>query len=208
MISLVVLAAGQSTRFPGNKLLFQYRGECIVHRVARVALASKADEIVVVTGHQSKLIKQALADLSSTPKLRFVFNRNYTKGMSSSVRAGVSSISPVARAVIFLPADVALPNPGPINALIDFFTEDRPKIAVVSHRGRRGHPILFRCDLLSEVAAIREEDQGLKALVKKYSGEVRDVPVSERSVLTDIDTRGDLERDFTAPWEPSDRSLS
>ena len=119
--------------------------------------------------------------------------------MSSSVGAGVSRISPVAQAVIFLPADVALPNPGPINALVDFFTEDRPKIAVVSHRGMRGHPILFRRDLFSEVAAMSEEDQGLKALVKKYSDEVRDVPVPERSVLTDIDTRSDLERDFTAP---------
>ncbi len=198
MISLVVLAAGQSTRFPGNKLLFQYRGEPIVHRAARVALASKADEIVVVTGHQSTLIKQALTDLSMSPKLRFVLNPHYTNGMSSSVRVGVSNVSPEAQAAIFLPADVALDNPRPIDALVDSFLQGWPRIAVVNHEGRRGHPILFRRDLFSEVAAITEEDRGLKVLVKKYGGEVRDVPVSERAVLIDIDTPGDLNRDFAA----------
>ncbi|MDH5363161.1 MAG: nucleotidyltransferase family protein [Aigarchaeota archaeon] len=198
MISLVVLAAGQSTRFPGNKLLFQYRGEPIIRRLVRIALASKADEIVVVTGHQSRLIRQALTDLSMSPKLKFVLNPHYTKGMSSSVRAGVSNVNPEAQAAVFLPADVALDNPRPIDALVDSFYEGRPRIAVVNHEGRRGHPILFRRDLFSEVAAITEQDRGLKALVKKYSGEVRDVPVSERSVLTDIDTPGDLDRDFAA----------
>jgi len=193
MMSLVVLAAGESTRFPENKLLFRLRGEAIVHRVTRIALASKADEVIVVTGHQSRLIKQALADLSSSRRLRFVFNRYYRQGMSSSVRAGVVSVNPSVQAAMFLPADVALENPGAINALVDSFSEGKPKIAVVSHGGRRGHPILFHRDLFLEVARVREEDQGLKALMKKYSNEVRDVPVAERSILTDIDTLDDLD---------------
>lgn len=200
MISLVVLAAGKSTRFPGNKLLFRHRGEAIVHRITTIALASKVDEVVVVTGYQSRLIRQALADLSSSRRLRFAFNRQYRQGMSSSVRAGVAAVTREAEAAMFLPADVALKSPGPIDALVDFFSESRPRIAVVNHGGRRGHPILFRRDLFSQVAAIREESQGLKALVRKYSGEVRDVPVAEQTVLMDIDTTGDLDRGF-----PTDR---
>lgn len=194
MISLVVLAAGTSTRFPGNKLLFQHQGEAIVHRITRIALTSKADEVIIVTGRQSRLIKKALADMSSSPRLRFVYNKQYRRGMSSSVRAGVASVSPAAEAAMFLPADVALENPRPINALIDFFPKEKPRVAVVSHGGKRGHPILFRGDLFSEVAHIREENQGLKALVTKYSGEVRDVPVAEASVLRDIDTPADLDK--------------
>jgi len=197
MISLVLLAAGKSTRFPGNKLLHQYRGEAIVHRIARIALASKADEVVVVTGHQSRLIKQALEDLSSSHRLRFVFNRSYGHGMSSSVRAGVAAVSSSAEAAMFLPADVALGNPRAINALVDCFSECKPRIAVVSYGGRRGHPILFRRDMFSEVKHIREENQGLKALVRRYSGEVRDVQVAEGAVLTDIDTPGDLDQGFS-----------
>jgi len=197
MISLVLLAAGKSTRFPENKLLFRYQGEALVHRVVRDALASKVYEVVVVTGHQSRLIKQALEDLSSSPRLRFVFNRGYGHGMSSSVRVGVAAVSDSAEAAMFLPADVVLENPRAINALVDYFSECRPRIAVVSYGGRRGHPILFRRDMFSEVRRIREENQGLKALVRRYSGEIRDVQVAERAVLTDIDTPGDLAQGFS-----------
>ena len=51
MISIVVLAAGESTRFDGNKLLERVDGSTLIEKVVRSALSSMADEVVVVLGY-------------------------------------------------------------------------------------------------------------------------------------------------------------
>ena len=57
----IVLAAGRSTRMGGpNKLLAELDGKKLARIVAEQALASKASEVIVVTGHQADLVEQAL----------------------------------------------------------------------------------------------------------------------------------------------------
>ena len=61
-VAAIVLAAGRSTRMGGpNKLLAELNGKKLVRIVAEQALASKATEVIVVTGHQAELVEQALA---------------------------------------------------------------------------------------------------------------------------------------------------
>jgi len=66
-----------------NKLLRTRRQE-LVRIVAEQALASKASEVIVVTGHQAELIEQALAGL----KVKFVRNPDFAGGLASSVKSG------------------------------------------------------------------------------------------------------------------------
>ena len=44
MISLIVLAAGKSTRMKENKLLLKVNGDTLIEHVVKVAKASNADE--------------------------------------------------------------------------------------------------------------------------------------------------------------------
>ena len=54
----VVLAAGSSTRMGGrNKLLEPVDGAPMVATVVRAALASRADEVVVVTGEDRERVR-------------------------------------------------------------------------------------------------------------------------------------------------------
>ena len=58
-VSAIVLAAGRSTRMGGpNKLLAELNGNKLVRIVVEQALASKATEVIVVTGHQAELVEQ------------------------------------------------------------------------------------------------------------------------------------------------------
>ena len=51
-VAAIILAAGQSRRMGGpNKLLARFDGEPLVRQIAERALASKADPVIVVTGH-------------------------------------------------------------------------------------------------------------------------------------------------------------
>ena len=54
-VAAIILAAGRSTRMGGpNKLLAELGGKPLVRIVTEQALASKAQGVIVVTGHQAE----------------------------------------------------------------------------------------------------------------------------------------------------------
>ncbi len=64
MLSLIILAAGKSTRMAGmNKLLTKIDGKPMIRGVVETALSSKADQVIVVLGWEAEKIREALADL-------------------------------------------------------------------------------------------------------------------------------------------------
>jgi molybdenum cofactor cytidylyltransferase len=75
MISLIVLAAGKSTRMKQNKLLLNINGEAMIQRVVKSARTSNTDELVVVLGYEAEKIKEQLSEIDC----KFVTNENYVK---------------------------------------------------------------------------------------------------------------------------------
>jgi molybdenum cofactor cytidylyltransferase len=63
------------------------------------------------------------------------------------------------------------------------------RIAAPVYDGRRGHPVAFAWDLLSELAAL-DGDEGARALLKRHG--VHQVPCTDPGVLRDVDTVDDL----------------
>jgi molybdenum cofactor cytidylyltransferase len=190
LISLVILAAGMSTRFGRNKLLEKVDGISIIERVVKSAVSSKVDEVVVVLGYEAPKIEKALKNF----KCRFVFNEDFEKGQSSSVKVGVRAVMGYADAVMILPGDMALITPKSINMVIEEYNRSRSLIVVASYQGRPGHPILFDRALFDEIMKINEETMGLKAVVNKYKDLVKKVEVKSDEVLIDIDSEEDLKR--------------
>lgn len=200
-VSLVILAAGKSERFGRNKMLEPVDSKPLIQRVVENALRSKVAAVVVVTGYDAEKIEAALRSYAD-PRLRLVYNENYEEGQSSSVRRGVSEVVDESDAVMILPGDVAFISAGDIDALIDEYANAKAKIVVASHKGRRGHPILFSRELFDEVLAIREETRGLKEVVRKHYNEVRTVERGSQ-VLADVDTPEDL-REYTVKFRNTD----
>lgn len=76
MIVAIVLAAGLSRRFPGNKLLYTWEGKPVIRWTVENILNSKyVDKIVVVLGHDRERIHDALKDLGDN--VEFTYNTNY-----------------------------------------------------------------------------------------------------------------------------------
>jgi len=190
MISLIILAAGLSIRFPGNKLLSKIGGKPVIRRVVEQAIQSRADEVVVVLGYDSERVKEALKGLECT----FVYNESYLEGQSTSVRKGVASVSNHAEAVLILPGDVALISSKIIDTVIEEYRRTDGLILVASYKGHAGHPILISHTLFGEIEGINEETMGLKALVDRHRSSVKKVETGSRSVLIDIDTPEDFSK--------------
>ncbi len=192
MISLIVLAAGKSTRMKENKLLLKLNGDTLIEHVVKVAKGSNADEVVVVLGYEAMKIKEQLAKIGC----KLAINENYMKGQSESVKVGLSAISSNAEAVMILPADVALIEPESINRVVEEYMRSKNRIVIASHQQQSGHPILLDRTLFPEVSRIDEDTQGLKAVINRHRAEINYVEVDTENVLTDIDTREEFDKHF------------
>jgi len=189
MLSMIVLAAGKSVRMHGkNKLLAKVDGTEMIRRVVQAALESKVDEVIVVLGGEADKVQKVLIDLPC----RLVVNKKYEDGQSSSVKVGLGEVSPMTRAVLVLPGDVAMIDFRSINVVIEEYEREKRSIVIAAHKGQAGHPILFDKHLFSEIEQIDEQTFGLKAVVKRHEAEVYLVETGSSNALKDIDTPEDL----------------
>jgi molybdenum cofactor cytidylyltransferase len=188
-ISIIVLAAGLSTRFGRNKLLEPIGSSTMIEHVVSESLRSKASQVIVVCGHDASKIKRQLKDY----KCEFVFNEDFAKGQSFSVRKGLSKVKKPADAVVVLPGDVALVDHTMIDAVIDEYATCYSPIVTAGYHGSSGHPILFDRNLFGELQNINEETRGLKSVVARHRSQLRLVETSLAALL-DVDKQEDMIR--------------
>jgi molybdenum cofactor cytidylyltransferase len=189
-VAAVVLAAGRSTRMGGpNKLLAEIDGKKLVRTVAEQALASKATEVIVVTGHQADLVEQALAGLN----VKFVRNPDFAGGLASSVKAGIAAVAANADGALICLGDMPLMSAQLIDRLIEAFEPDRGHLITVPvSDGRRGNPVLWSRRFFRELMTL-DGDVGARHLIAKHAEAVAEVPVEGDSAFLDIDTPQALE---------------
>ncbi|AFK51275.1 Nucleotidyl transferase [Thermogladius calderae 1633] len=204
MYVALITAAGESTRFPGNKLLYRYSGDPLIVRSVRSALDSRVEKVVVVVGYMREAVAELLKDyFSSTSRVEVVENPFYKEGMSRSIKAGLEYALRKygsLRAVLVSPGDAAW-IPGVVyDILVDKHEEFGWKIVVPTHLKRRGHPILFSSHMIPFLMSIDEETRGLKRVVRDFWFDVREVELPYPSVLLDLDTITDLNRVKEQAW--------
>jgi molybdenum cofactor cytidylyltransferase len=189
-VAAVVLAAGRSTRMGGpNKLLEQLGGKPLVRIVVEQALASKAQGVIVVTGHQAGQVEKALAGL----KVVFVRNPDFAEGLASSVKAGIAAVPAAADGAVVCLGDMPLIDAHLIDRLIEAFAPDRGNlIAVPVSDGRRGNPVLWSRRFFNELMTL-DGDIGARHLIARHGEAVAEVAVEGQSAFLDIDTPQALE---------------
>jgi molybdenum cofactor cytidylyltransferase len=183
-IAALVLAAGQSRRMGGvHKLLEPLGGKPLVRRAAEAALASKADKVVVVTGHRGEDVRAALQGL----EVEFVDNPDFAEGLSTSLRAGVAALGATTAGVVVCLGDMPDVGPELIDRLIAAFDPAAGRlIAVSAHEGKRGNPVLFAMRFRDELMAV-QGDVGARHLIGAHEEAVVEVEAG-KAALVDVDT--------------------
>lgn len=192
-IAAIILAAGQSRRMGDiNKLTAMVGNKPMVAHVADAALSSKIDEIILVTGHQEQ---DVLAALGGRPMMH-VNNPQFDEGLSRSVRTGIEAaaqLTPPVDAALILLGDMPMVDADLINQLIAAHNHDEDSyICVPTVNGKRGNPVLWDAAFFPELQVL-EGDVGAKHLIVENADLVREVAVTGRAALTDIDTPQMLE---------------
>ncbi len=188
-IYYVLLAAGLSSRFGGNKLLADFCGRPLVRASAEVGLAAGLP-LAVVTGNDREAVLRALEGL----EFYEVENRDYRRGLSTSIRAAISSLEEGADALEFSPADMPLIPPAVPRLLAEVREDSSAPLVAPRHRGVRGHPVLLGRELYGEALSSVSGDRGLSEFLEARRRLLLEVDVDSPGVLLDVDTPEDLER--------------
>jgi molybdenum cofactor cytidylyltransferase len=189
-VAAIILAAGRSTRMGGpNKLLAELEGKPLVRIVTEQALASKAQGVIVVTGHQHAEVQNALRGL----KVTFAHNPDFAEGLAGSVKAGIVAVPANADGAVICLGDMPLIDAHLIDRLIEAFAPDRGNLIVVPvSDSRRGNPVLWSRRFFNELMTL-DGDIGARHLIEKHREAVAEVPVDGHRAFLDIDTPQALE---------------
>jgi molybdenum cofactor cytidylyltransferase len=184
-VAAVVLAAGRSTRMGGpNKLLAHIGGRPLVRIAAEEAIASGANPVIVVAGHQHAEIEKALGGLA----VRIVHNPEFANGLATSLKAGISALPPEVDAAIVCLGDMPCVDAPLMRQLIAGFAPERGALVVLpTFEGKRGNPVLWSRCFFPDLLAV-EGDIGARHLISRYGEAVAEVPVGDKRALLDVDT--------------------
>jgi molybdenum cofactor cytidylyltransferase len=184
-ITAILLAAGRSTRMKGpNKLLLPLAGRPLVVHAARALAQSRADSIVVVTGHDRAGIEAALAD----EHVSFIHNTQHETGMASSLKAGLGLVPADADGILVCLGDMPAVSSTDIDSILDAFDPASGRSIVVPvFAGKRGNPVLLARQFFTQVMACTG-DTGARQVLADNADAVFEVEMPTASVLADADT--------------------
>ena len=115
MIKAILLAAGQSKRLKSeNKLIKLYKKKPLINHSLNALHKSKVNKIIIVLGHQHKEVKKII---KKNKKNIFIYNKNFKKGMSSSIKVGLKKVFRNDKGFIIVQSDMPFIKTSDINKI-------------------------------------------------------------------------------------------
>jgi len=185
-LHVVVLAAGQASRYGSPKLLVEVGGIPMIVRAARTAMAVAGREAVtVVLGADAAQI----GDLLRPESVAMVVNPDFGEGIASSIRIGVAQLPAATSAAMILLADQVAVTGDDLLQLVAHWQRQPGRIVAARYGGTTGAPAIFPADLFPELARLTG-DRGARTLLSAHADRV--VAVAMPSAAIDVDTPADV----------------
>lgn len=182
MIHLVLLAAGSSRRFGGNKLLWEVDGQPMLLRAANRLIEASAlldADVVIVTREGTHL-----ALLEGLPA-RILLNPDCELGIGTSIRCAVRALNDGAPAAFFVADQPYLR----VETIVRFLKNwlDSPKgLGCISHNGEARNPAVFSTRYFPELEQLNG-DRGGKCVLLRHSEDCFWEEIGDPSELEDVD---------------------
>ncbi|MFI5199779.1 MAG: NTP transferase domain-containing protein, partial [Candidatus Limnocylindrales bacterium] len=174
------------SRFGGGQMRARLGGRPVLQHVLDELAGAGLTDIIVVLGDDAPELESAIEWRSE----RRIRNPDPGRGLSSSVRIGLSAVAPGAEAALVVLGDQPLLDPHVLQALLDSPSDPaRPIVVPVYAHDRGRNPVLLRPGAWALGAAL-DGDQGFGPLIRAHPELVVEVPVAGRN--PDVDTPGDL----------------
>jgi molybdenum cofactor cytidylyltransferase len=192
MIGAIVLAAGSSRRFGGDKRKAALpNGKIVIQQSVEVALTC-FDQVTLALRYGDNALAEELTTLIKDPKLNIFQAPDSALGMGHSLANTIRQVDKWDGAYIFL-ADMPHLRQRTINHLKETFTTNQTNDPIIAptYNGQIGHPVGFAACYFDELAALTG-DKGARPVINANTEKVIEVPVDDPGVLKDVDTPQDL----------------
>jgi putative nucleotidyltransferase with HDIG domain len=171
------------------KPLLPIGGQTVIERSISIFKTSGIETIFVVTGYRAPEINRAV----QSSDVRIVENREYERGMFSSVTAGVGNLSAETTGAFFItPVDICLVRPLTVRLLTAAFEKNSGKIVHPCFDSKRGHPPLIPISLASVILK-NKSNARLETILEQFEHLAVDVPVPDRHILLNMNSPQDYE---------------
>jgi molybdenum cofactor cytidylyltransferase len=186
-IAVIILAAGSSARLGRPKQLLELGGNTLLQK-SIVAALNVSKSVIVVLGANEKLIRPTISNLP----IEITLNKNWAKGMSSSIRTGMSVLENInCEAVLLMLCDQPFVDALLLERMISVFEKSELPIVAAEYEGKVGVPAIFDISFF-QTLKILEGQKGAKVLIINNLEKVERV-VFEKGKI-DIDTEEDWAR--------------
>ena len=192
----LVLAAGAGRRFGGPKLALSFAGSTVIGSVVAALREAGVAPIVVVIGPHSVDVAAALAGLDTV----IAVNEDPDRGMVSSIQAGLRALPESAPSFLVALGDQPRLRSEDIGRLLSAHRESGKTIALPTHAGKRGHPVLFDARCRAEILALGDEGT-LRDVVHAHPDDLVEVELPSDAVIRDIDTQEDYQDELRRAGE-------
>jgi CTP:molybdopterin cytidylyltransferase MocA len=189
--SAIILAGGLSSRMGELKALLPMGRGTVLERILVQFRTCGLEDIVVVTGHRADEVTAVAQQVG----VRCAHNPDFAKGMYSSIRTGVASLSQHCPGAFLLPVDIPLIRRGTIHRLLEAAHQAPGRLYYPIFDELRGHPPLLSPIALALIHQETNAEGGLRTLLARMEAEdptqVAEVPVADANIHFDMDTPDD-----------------
>jgi len=187
LIKKIVLAAGLSNRYGKKNKLSQYINNkpVINHIIDKLLSIYDPSELLIVIGYEHKKI----ISLINNPKIKFIYNHDYKKGIGTSISAGVRELELTIKGAMIIPADMPIISTKDLIKLQNKFLElNCSKVIFPRCKSKIGNPVLLPRTYFKILEGLKK-DCGAKSQIKK-----NDIVTVNTDIGTifDIDTISNL----------------
>jgi broad specificity phosphatase PhoE/CTP:molybdopterin cytidylyltransferase MocA len=184
----IILAAGYSSRMGAFKPLLPLGDSSVIVHQIRTMKQLPLDEILVVIGHQAEQMIPVLKQ-EGVP---FILNKDYEKGMFSSIQAGLRAVEAGNSGCFLALVDSPFVPATVFQDVLAMHKEHPFSLIVPCYRGKKGHPLFIPSSLFPEILSHSGEG-GLKFITDRHNDDMIRLEVDSESVVMDMDTRQDYE---------------
>ena len=137
MIKAIFLAAGQSKRIKyENKLVKRYKKTPLINHSLKVLHKSKVNKVIIVLGHEHKKVKKII---KKNKKNIFIYNKNFRKGMASSIKVGLRKITRNDKGFIIVQSDMPFIKTLDINKIFNSIKLKKFLVYVLKFKNKIGN---------------------------------------------------------------------
>ena len=189
MIKAILLAAGRSKRLKSeNKLIKLYKKKPLINYSLKTLHKSKVNKVIVVLGHQKNELKKII---QKNNKNIFTFNKEYKKGMASSIKVGLKKVTKKDKGFIIVQSDMPFIKSSDINKICSSIKSKKYLVHALRFRDKVGNPIGFDVSIMKKFKRIKG-DVGAKFIVKRLKKYSNFIQIRSKKSFKDLDLLSDF----------------